>query len=142
MCKKVEYVANALIDHLKRSPTLNKTVELVDGVIDEINKNFQHKPISLDDLINRLSNSADEEILLIQYQESLNFIGGELIISEKSSQLGFFSMDLKLYFQNHLDKIILKEKHKELNLFILTNESQQELKQKGIIKYEVNKPKK
>lgn len=142
MCKKVEHAANVLIDHLKKSPTLNKTVELVDGAIDEINKNFQHKPVNLDDLIKRLSDGTDEEILQIQHRDSLNFVGGELVVSATASQLDCFSMDLKLYFQNHLEKIILKEKHKELNLFILTNESQQELKRKGIIKYGVNEPKK
>lgn len=142
MCKNVEHAANVLIDHLKKSPTLNKTVELVDGAIDEINKNFQHKPLSLESLVSRLSSGTDDEILQIQQQESLTFVGGELTVSANSTQMECFSMDLKLYFQNHLEKIILKEKHKELSLFILTNESQKELKEKGVIKYEVNEPNK
>lgn len=141
MCKKIENSANAFIDHLKKSPVLNKTVGLVDGVIEEVNKNFKHEPISLDQLVARLSDDTDKEILQIQQQEALNFVGGELIVSSKASQDHYFSIDLKLYFKNSFGKIILKEKHKELELFILENSSKNDLLQKTVIKYEVDEPK-
>lgn len=140
MSNKIEDSANALIDHLKKSPILNKTVELVDKAIDGINKNLHLEPIGLDELTSYLSNDTDKEILEIQQQENLRFIGGELLVSAKSQQNDFFSLDLNLYFQSQLDKIILKEKHKELRISILNELSKNDLIQQGIIKYEINEP--
>ncbi len=140
MSIKIEDAANAIIDHLKRSPVLNKTVDFVEQAINKLNQNFQHQPIGLDELISGLSDETDKTILQIQQQESLRFIGGELHVSKESKQISYFSIDLKLYFQNQMEKIILKETHKELQISILNDESKNDLFQKGIIKYEVNEP--
>ena len=140
MSKNTEIAMNAVIDHLKKSPVLNKTIELLDSTIDEINKKFKHDPISLDELTSRLSDDTDKEILQIQQQENLCFIGGELLVSKTAQLAGCFSLDLKLYFQNQMEKIILKEKHKELQISILNEASQNDLLQQSIIKYEINEP--
>ena len=58
--------------------------------------------------------------------ENLNFIGGELIVLGTSKKIDCFSLDLKLFFQNNKDEVILKEKHKELEFSILDETSQKE----------------
>ena len=72
--------------------------------------------------------------------ENLNFIGGELIVFIQPTKSNIFCLDLKLYFQNNNDEIILKEKHKELDFYILDENSKNELMEKKTITYEVNAP--
>ena len=91
-------------------------------------------------MIRGLSNETDKEIVRIIKSEDLQFIGGELIVLNKSQQKDHFSLDLQLYFQNKSEEVVLKEKHKELEFSILDEKSQQELLNKGTIKYEVNEP--
>ena len=91
-------------------------------------------------LVRGLSNETDKEIVRIIKSEDLQFIGGELIVLNKSQQKDHFSLDLQLYFQNKSEEVVLKEKHKELEFSILDEKSQQELLNKGTIKYEVNEP--
>ena len=102
--------------------------------------NLKHDPISLDRLVQGLSNDTDKEILNIIRSENLNFIGGELIVLGTSKKIDCFSLDLKLFFQNNKDEVILKEKHKELEFSILDETSQKELIEKKSITYEVNEP--
>ena len=51
-----------------------------------------------------------------------------------------FKTPPKLYFQDKMENIILKEKHKELDVLILNEVSKNELFQQGIIKFEINEP--
>ena len=62
------------------------------------------------------------------------------MVLSKSRNIDCFSLDLKLYFQNNNDEIILKEKHKELDFSILDEISKKELMEKKSITYEVNEP--
>ena len=139
MSEKVEKAVSNIINHVKKSPVLNAAKELFEKAIDQT-ENLQHEPISLDELVSGLSDNTDIEILKIQQQENICFIGGELLVSGKAQQNGFFSLDLKLYFQDKMENIILKEKHKELDVLILNEVSKNELFQQGIIKFEINEP--
>ena len=136
---KKESILNDLINHVKKSPILNSLKEKVDQVAIQT-ANLKHDPISLDRLVQGLSNDTDKEILKIIRSENLNFIGGELIVLGTSKKIDCFSLDLKLFFQNNKDEVILKEKHKELEFSILDETSQKELIEKKSITYEVNEP--
>lgn len=140
MSDKFWNMVNMGIDHLKKSPVLQKSAHLADGVMDEMNKTFQHEPISLDNLVKKLSLDTDTLILGIQHKEKLDFVGGELTALSSAQQAEHFSLALKLYFQNPQGKVILKENSKELAMNILDAASQQELKAKQSISYEVNAP--
>lgn len=139
MSDKIEKTFIDLINHIKKSPILNAARETVEKVAVQT-ENFKHEPVSLETLVHGLSNDTDREILSIIKLEKMKFIGGELIVLNKSEKKDHFSLDLKLYFQNKSEEIILKEKHKELEISILNEESQQDLLEKGLIKYEVNEP--
>ena len=136
---KKESILNDLINHVKKSPILNSLKEKVDQVAIQT-ANLKHDPISLDRLVQGLSNDTDKEILNIIRSENLNFIGGELIVLIQPTKSNIFCLDLKLYFQNNNDEIILKEKHKELDFYILDENSKNELMEKKTITYEVNAP--
>ena len=136
---KKESILNDLINHVKKSPILNSLKEKVDQVAIQT-ANLKHDPISLDRLVQGLSNDTDKEILNIIRSENLNFIGGELIVLGTSKKIDCFSLDLKLFFQNNKDEVILKEKHKELEFSILDETSQKELIENKSITYEVNEP--
>ena len=136
---KKESILNDLINHVKKSPILNSLKEKVDQVAIQT-ANLKHDPISLDRLVQGLSNDTDKEILNIIRSENLNFIGGELIVFIQPTKSNIFCLDLKLYFQNNNDEIILKEKHKELDFYILDENSKNELMEKKTITYEVNAP--
>ena len=136
---KKESILNDLINHVKKSPILNSLKEKVDQVAIQT-ANLKHDPISLDRLVQGLSNDTDKEILNIIRSENLNFIGGELIVLGTSKKIDCFSLDLKLFFQINKDEVILKEKHKELEFSILDETSQKELIEKKSITYEVNEP--
>ena len=136
---KKESILNDLINHVKKSPILNSLKEKVDQVAIQT-ANLKHDPISLDRLVQGLSNDTDKEILNIIRSENLNFIGGEIIVLGKSKKIDCFSLDLMLFFQNNKDEVILKEKHKELEFSILDETSQKELIEKKSITYEVNEP--
>ena len=131
---KKESILNDLINHVKKSPILNSLKEKVDQVAIQT-ANLKHDPISLDRLVQGLSNDTDKEILNIIRSENLNFIGGELIVFIQPIKSNIFCLDLKLYFQNNNDEIILKEKHKELDFYILDENSKNELMEKKTIKY-------
>lgn len=135
-----ERLANKSIEHLKKSPVLQKTATLADGAMDELNKQFHIEAISLDKLAAGLSADTDKLILDTQRNESLSFVGGELIASSQATQAAHFSLRLQLYFQNSQNKVILKAQNKELALSILDEISQQDLQQKQSISYEVNAP--
>jgi hypothetical protein len=139
MKEKTEKYLSDFINHIKKSPVLNALKDTVEQVALKTS-NLKHEPLSLDSLVSGLSNETDKEILKIIKTEDIQFIGGELIVLNKSELKDHFSLDLKLYFQNKSEEIILKEKHKELELSILDEISQQELFNKGTIKYEVNEP--
>ena len=128
-----------LINHLKKSPVLNALKDKVEQIAVQT-ASLRHEPIGLDDLVSKLSNDTDKEILKIIKHENLNFIGGELIVLGTSKKIDCFSLDLKLFFQNNKDEVILKEKHKELEFSILDETSQKELIEKKSITYEVNEP--
>ena len=136
---KKESILNDLINHVKKSPILNSLKEKVDQVAIQT-ANLKHDQISLDRLVQGSSNDTDKEILNIIRSENLNFIGGELIVLGTSKKIDCFSLDLKLFFQNNKDEVILKEKHKELEFSILDETSQKELIEKKSITYEVNEP--
>lgn len=136
---KKDKVLSDFINHVKKSPILNALKDKVDQVAIQTAK-FKHEPISLDNLVLGLSNDTDKEILNIIKHENINFIGGELVVLSKSRNIDCFSLDLKLYFQNNQNEIILKEKHKELEFSILDETSQKELIEKKSITYEVNEP--
>lgn len=135
-----ERLANKSIEHLKKSPVLQKTATLADGAMDELNKQFHIEAISLDKLAAGLSADTDKLILDTQRNEGLSFVGGELIASSQATQAAHFSLRLQLYFQNSQNKVILKAQNKELALSILDEISQQDLQQKQSISYEVNAP--
>ena len=128
-----------LINHLKKSPVLNALKDKVEQFAAQTSS-LRHEPISLDDLVSKLSDDTDKEILKIIKHENLNFIGGELIVFIQPTKSNIFCLDLKLYFQNNNDEIILKEKHKELDFYILDENSKNELMEKKTITYEVNAP--
>lgn len=128
-----------LINHLKKSPVLNALKDKVEQFAVQTSS-LRHEPISLDDLVSKLSDDTDKEILKIIKHEKLNFIGGELIVFIQPTKSNIFCLDLKLYFQNNNDEIILKEKHKELDFYILDENSKNELMEKKTITYEVNAP--
>ena len=137
--EKKDKVLSDFINHIKKSPILNALKDKVDQVAIQT-ASFKHEPISLDNLVVGLSNDTDKEILKIIKHENLNFIGGELIVLGTSKKIDCFSLDLKLFFQNNKDEVILKEKHKELEFSILDETSQKELIEKKSITYEVNEP--
>ena len=141
MREKIEGVINTAIDHFKKSPVLQKTVGLADGILDELNKSFHHEPTSLDALTTKLSADADRLILENQRQSGLSFVGGELVVSSQAKKHNHFSLTLKLYFQDTQQKVILKETYKELGLSVINESSQKELNMKQEITYEVNPPK-
>ena len=66
-----------LINHLKKSPVLNALKDKVEQFAVQTSS-LRHEPISLDDLVSKLSDDTDKEILKIIKHENLNFIGGEL----------------------------------------------------------------
>ena len=136
---KKESILNDLINHVKKSPILNSLKEKVDQVAIQT-ANLKHDPISLDRLVQGLSNDTDKEILNIIRSENLNFIGGELIVLSQTTKSNIFCLNLKLYFQNNNDEIILKEKNKELDFDILDENSKNELIEKKSITYEVTAP--
>jgi hypothetical protein len=107
-----------LINHVKKSPVLNALKDTVEQIALKTS-NLKHEPVSLDSLVRGLSNETDKEIVRIIKSEDLQFIGGELIVLNKSQQKDHFSLDLQLYFQNKSEEIVLKEKHKELEFSIL-----------------------
>ena len=131
---------NIAISHLKKSPVLQKTVSMADGIMDEMNKTFQHEPISLDSLVASLSPDTDKLILDLQLKDSIQFIGGELIVSIPSSKSEKFALLLQLYFKEQSGKVLLKENGKELELELLDKQSQQDLIDKGRISFEVEQP--
>lgn len=139
MKEKTEKSLSDLINHVKKSPVLNALKDTVEQIALKTS-NLKHEPVSLDSLVRGLSNETDKEIVRIIKSEDLQFIGGELIVLNKSQQKDHFSLDLQLYFQNESEEVVLKEKHKELEFSILDEKSQQELLNKGTIKYEVNEP--
>lgn len=139
MKEKTENSFSDLINHIKKSPVLNALKDTVEQIA-LTTSNLKHEPVSLDSLVRGLSNETDKEILKIIKFEDVLFIGGELIVLNQSQKKDHFSLDLKLYFQNKNKEIILKEKHKELEVSILDETSQQELFNKGTIKYEINEP--
>ena len=91
-------------------------------------------------MVSKLSDDTDKEILKIIKHENLNFIGGELIVLSQTTKSNIFCLNLKLYFQNNNDEIILKEKNKELDFDILDENSKNELIEKKSITYEVTAP--
>lgn len=135
-----ERLANKSINHLKKSPVLQKTATRANDAMDELNKQFHIEAISLDKLTARLSADTDKLILDTQRNEGLRFVGGELIASSQTTQAAHFGLHLQLYFQNAQHKVILKEQRKELALSILDEVSQQELQRKQSISYTVNAP--
>ena len=93
---KKESILNDLINHVKKSPILNSLKEKVDQVAIQT-ANLKHDPISLDRLVQGLSNDTDKEILNIIRSENLNFIGGELIVLSQTTKSNIFCLNLKLY---------------------------------------------
>ena len=140
MSNLFEKLANISINHLKKSPVLQKPATLADAAMDELNKQLHIDAISLDKLAAGLSTDTDNLILETQRNEGLRFVGGELIASSQATQAAHFALRLQLYFQNTQNKVILKEQNKELALSILDQASQQELQRKQSISYEVNAP--
>ena len=128
-----------LINHLKKSPVLNALKDKVEQIAVQT-ASLRHEPIGLDDLVSKLSNDTDKEILKIIKHENLNFIGGEVIVLSQTTKSNIFCLNLKLYFQNNNDEIILKEKNKELDFDILDENSKNELIEKKSITYEVTAP--
>ena len=111
MKEKTEKSLSDLINHVKKSPVLNALKDTVEQIALKTS-NLKHEPVSLDSLVRGLSNETDKEIVRIIKSEDLQFIGGELIVLNKSQQKDHFSLDLQLYFQNKSEEVVIKEKHK------------------------------
>jgi hypothetical protein len=96
--------------------------------------------ISLDELVNQISEKTGDVIDHICREEALRFVGGvcEIQCSEVVSD-GVFIAHLKLYFQAvSNDGYVLKEKSKIFPLSKLNEDSQEVLISKSVISYDIN----
>lgn len=108
MKEKTEKSLSDLINHVKKSPVLNALKDTVEQIALKTS-NLKHEPVSLDSLVRGLSNETDKEIVRIIKSEDLQFIGGELIVLNKSQQKDHFSLGRVINYleENHLVPIIL-----------------------------------
>lgn len=135
-----EQILNAAINHLKKSPVLKGAVKAANEYMDKLNQDFVREAMELDQLLAELSPATDDLIIGFERDEGLNFIGGELAVGLLPQQVEDFAIQLKLYFKNKQEKVILKETNKILSLNLLTDKSTAELNFKGHMEFEVNAP--
>lgn len=135
-----EQILNAAINHLKKSPILKGAVKVADDYMGKLNKDLTRETIEISQLLAKLSPATDDLIIGFERDEGLNFIGGELTVGLLPQQLEDFAIQLKLYFKNKQEKVILKEVNKILELNLLTANSVAELNLKGRMEFEVNAP--
>ena len=136
-----ELFLNSAINHLKNSPVLQSAVAIADDYMNKLNTSFSRDPIDLQQLLEKLSPATDDLIVGFERDEGLTFIGGELAVFLPVQKTEDFSVQLKLYFNNKQEKIILKEVNKNLSLKVLTKKSVDELVSKNRLEYQVDAPK-
>ncbi len=131
--------AGLAIEAITKSKIVQETSDIIDKKLDEINKTTETERITLDQLLENLSHSVDEEILATARLSNLKPLGGtiSILLNDKSS----IKMHLKSYFQKIDGKIILKESFKTVDNEILTESSLLKIQESvNPIVYEVNPP--
>ena len=131
--------AGLAIEAITKSKIVQETSDIIDKKLDEINKTTETERITLDQLLENLSHSVDEEILATARLSNLKTLGGtiSILLNDKSS----IKMHLKSYFQKIDGKIILKESFKTVDNEILTESSLLKIQESvNPIVYEVNPP--
>lgn len=136
MLKLMTGILDIFSNHISKSPVLKGLDSLFIG----LHEQFGNKPISLDDLAQKLDKDTDSKIIELQHLEQLSFFAGELIVQPDPQNIKNFSLHLKLYFYSTEKKIILKEFIKNLPLSLLTQEAKNEIDGKKAIKYNINPP--
>lgn len=135
-----EFILNTAINHLKKSLILKSAAATANQYMDKLNADLTFEAIELDELLSKLSPATDNLIINFEHDEQLTFIGGEIAACKLPQQIEDFSIQLKMYFKNKQERIILKEIKKNLSLKLITNKSAIELESKKYIEFELTKP--
>lgn len=137
-----------LLKRIKKIVTPKKEIKIdnreeidkfVQGVTQYIVDFFEGLTIkySLESFLETLEKSIDKIILDSCKHENLNYYGGTLILTNKEKNI---DIDIECYFKNPNDQWIKKQINRSVLISKFTEESTEELRKEGQIKFEIKNP--
>lgn len=122
--------ADLLLQALASSQLVKETADKIETGLDEINEMHKIEPVSIDALVEGLSDSIDQQVINTAKHENLSPLGGEITVSYIDNKI---ELHLKNYFEDLNKKIILKESKKLFTEDYLDDESVNKIKNSKIV---------
>lgn len=136
---------NASASNQKQRPSLidqvAQGIDALGNMFEQFAKQFETESLTLDELIQKLSPSVDQDMIKTAKAQNLTALGGELYLIKEDARMGHFKVDIKLYFIDQQKNYILREKTISPQLLVLTKEAKADLLQNAPIKYPIAAPK-
>lgn len=136
---------NASASNQKQRPSLidqmAQGLDALGNMFEQFAKQFETESLTLDELIQKLSPSVDQDMIKTAKAQNLTALGGELYLIKEDARMGHFKVDIKLYFIDQQKNYILREKTISPQLLVLTKEAKADLLQNSPIKYPIAAPK-
>jgi len=119
---------------------ITASLESLGDFFDRIANQHKVKTYTLEQILNRLEPSIDQEMRDISAQKNITPLGGELILTEEGAKSGRFKIDINLYFLDQEDQYVLRNRTISPQLMILTQEAKRDLIKNAPIKYPIEVP--
>lgn len=126
---------SSLIDQMAQG------LDALGNMFEQFARQFETESLTLDELIQKLSPSVDQDMIKTAKAQNLTALGGELYLIKEDARMGHFKVDIKLYFIDQQKNYILREKTISPQLLVLTKEAKADLLQNSPIKYPISAPK-
>ncbi len=124
----------SILDHVAQG------LDAFTNMLDQFAKQFEVESFTLEELLQKLEPSIDQDMIKTAQDQNLTALGGELFLMKEDSRMGHFKIDIKLYFIDQQKNYILREKTISPQLLILTKEAREDLIKNSPIKYPITAP--
>ena len=125
---------SSLIDQMAQG------LDALGNMLEQFAKQFETESLTIDELIQKLGPSVDQDMIKTAKAQNLTALGGELYLIKEDARMGHFKVDIKLYFIDQQKNYILREKTISPQLLVLTKEAKADLLQNSPIKYPISAP--
>lgn len=137
--RKFTEIASQALHTLNNSQFVKETGEKFNSYLDDINKSMETKSLSIDTLLDQLSVEIDKDMLSVANLEKMQPLGGEITIT--TNDKNSIKLNLKTYFNNSENKIILRESSKIIDNNILEASAIDKIQGSiNPLKYEISPP--
>jgi len=124
------------LEAIGKSQIAKESITKIESSLDHVDEMHRIEPMSIDDLAESLSNSIDQQVIAVADAEKLKPLGGELMATYINDCV---ELNLKNYFNNVDNKVILKESKKVIDKAYLDEESINRIRDSELI-YPISPP--